>query len=470
VDRVLLALTLLALVSRLVWVLFIHPPHEYVWSDMARYHERAKALVELGIRQKRSLAWQTWGTHVLLSLPFALFGTGAAGKWAADLLWGVMSAGCVPLTYLVAKRALLPPSISKEKSPWLRSILPTVAGVIALFWYPHLALTGFYLAEMPFCFLQLATTYLFIELLEHGRFPLLAGVAGALAFAVRPQIGVFCVLVLLVWLLHRRRHRAVGPRQLVLVSVPLLLMLAFSVGRFTWHTGYCCGIAENANMNFTAARCHNIVTQAFKNEAQLARSNRRKSTRDGRRVSLPSFRRLAKKGEDHFLALRPAMKSKTIKFVGYIGDPAAHRELRRRCYQRTGVVEQARYSLVNVSLLWFFSAQWPDVSERKRRGKGGRWPSYEVLIGASELYRGAYAVVFLVPSLLGIALVLARVHRPDAHLPLLFVALQMLVSLGVAAAFFGTPRLRSPYDPFAFVLALHALDWTVARVRGRQKQ
>ena len=89
---------------------------------------------------------------------------------------------------------------------------------------------------------------------------------------------------------EQREYRLYVPPG-VSAPAPLVLMLAFSFWRFHLHTGYWGGIAENANMNFTAGRCHNIVTQAFRTQAELDASNRRNTTSDGRRVSLPGFRK-----------------------------------------------------------------------------------------------------------------------------------------------------------------------------------
>ena len=160
------------------------------------------------------------------------------------------------------------------------------------------------------------------------------------------------------------------------------------------------------------------------------------------------------------------MEHESIKFVGYIGDPDVHREIRRECFARTGVVEQVRYSVVNASLLFFFASPWPDFAETKRRDKAGHFPPGIVLVGLAEGSRFFYAIFLLLPSLVGAALGLRELVRRDTtpNLALAFVALQLFVSLAVAAVFFGDPRLRAPYDPFAFVLAILALTTAMRRL------
>ena len=61
VRRVLLGLTGLALLTRLVWVLLVHRPADYIFSDMRKYVERATEVAELGMQiGDREYAWQAW--------------------------------------------------------------------------------------------------------------------------------------------------------------------------------------------------------------------------------------------------------------------------------------------------------------------------------------------------------------------------------------------------------------------------
>jgi hypothetical protein len=436
-----------AFVVRAVWVLFVHPPAEAEFSDMARYIDRAELLAsEGGEAPRRSLAWQTWGTHTLLALPLWLFGP-ETGRTVAALWWAAFGAGTVALTAVLA-------AFVRPPGPHFRA-LPAIAGTVMFSWYPNLAGTGYWLAETPFAFCQLAAFTALCDVMRRGRAgsALAAGLAGAVAFAVRPQIAVFFALVFVLAMWRRRDLPRVTWRHHVIVALPLLAMFAFSNWRFVHHTGYCCGVAENANMNFTAGRCHNIVTQAFKSEAALASSVRRGSTKDGRRVSIPGFRQLAARGEDHPLALAPALGSETIRFVGYIGEPAIHEDLQAQCWARTGLLEQLRYGVTNMSLLWFWARQWPDSADKKAPAG---------LRVVSEVYRHLFVVVLWLPGLAGIAWALAGIKR---SLPRALCGVNLLVSMGVAAVFFGDVRLRTPYDPFWIVLAAWVVGAGIGRLR-----
>lgn len=438
--RFLLLLLVLGLATRFAWVMWIHPPWDYVFSDMAKYVNRATALAEHGfVWGDRTLAWQAWGTHYILAVPLKLFGKD--NLVAGAVLWALMGGLTVPLAYLVGCRVSSRPLLAK------------IVGIAALVWHPSLSNSGSFLSETPFLFFQLWSTYWLLCTLQEGKRSVGAGIVSAIAFAVRPQSALFFLLVFALWLLNFKRLRHVRWFHLVAIAVPLLSMLYFSMWRFEQHTGYGPGVAENANMNLTAARCHNIVTQAFRTEFLKKRSERKHNTRDGRRVSLPGYRLIKKKiPDDSILGLRPALGSDTIRIVGYVGDPDIHREIRTQCYEKTGVIEQARYSLVNMSLLWFVGQQWPE------KEKGREW-----FLGPVEVFKHFYQVVIWVPSLVGMVwFMLGARRRPSMSV----IAFQTFTSTAIAGLFFGSIRLRTPYDIYAIILAieLYAILW--ARVKA----
>ena len=141
----------------------------------------------------------------------------------------------------------------------------------------------------------------------------------------------------------------------------------------------------------------------------------------------------------HPLGLRPALGGDTIRFVGYIGDPEANKAIRAECYRRTGALEQIRYSVVNVWLLWFISQQWPEME------KGREW-----FLPPAQFFTHVYQVLVWVPSLIGIAWAIAWIRKRPG---LTIIAWHLVSSMTVAAVFFGDIRLRLPYDPYAIILA-----------------
>ena len=93
----------LALGSRLVWAVLVHPPKDHRFSDMKFYWWRAERVAERGLwgTPDPIVAWQAWGTHALLSVPVRFFG--AAAPVVAGVLWALAGAAIVGGVYALAR-------------------------------------------------------------------------------------------------------------------------------------------------------------------------------------------------------------------------------------------------------------------------------------------------------------------------------------------------------------------------------
>ena len=464
-DRRFWVLVGLAALTRLVWVIWVHPPQDHVFSDMAHYVHRARLVAGFELEPgMRKMAWQAYGTHVLLAIPMLLLGPGQSALEVASFIWAACSAATVVLAYDLAWLTLPGPRVADAKDDaihWPALVVATVT----LLWFPFVSHTGYFTSEAPFTCALLATTLAIARVLHTGKGLVGAGVWAALAFMLRPQSGLFLALLGLAWLIDRRAptwFRAIGWREAARFAAPVAVALLVSMLRFGYYTGELGVVAENGTMNLTAGRCHNVVTRAYASEAELEASARDGERRHQRRVSLPGFRALAAEGPDHQLALRPALGTESLDIVGYIGDPEAHAALRQRCYAETGVAGQLRYSLVNVALLAVVARPWPESSDHT----SPHW--LPVALRARDL-----AALLTPLALFGLGLALvgwARCRDASDHLrraSLGVCALQLVSLLIVAAVFFGTPRLRTPYDPYALILLVHVLSWAHGAWRGR---
>jgi hypothetical protein len=112
-----------------------------------------------------------------------------------------------------------------------------------------------------------------------------------------------------------------------------------------------------------------------------------------------------------------------------------------------------------VSLSWFFGTQWPEQSRNARYFR----PPVDV-------FKYVYVGLVWLPSLVGMGAAVWWIRRRPG---LTFCAWQLINSMVVAAIFFGDIRLRTPYDPYAIVLALEGwvlVVGVVVRWRGRRAE
>lgn len=454
---ILVTLTALAVGSRVGWATVVHPAWDFVFKDMGAYVTHAQRLIDHGLSPDRALAFQAWGTHTLLALPLWL--GGEHGLVVAAVLWGLLAAAAVPMTYLLACRVCA----SRRTA--------AAVGVAALLWYPNMANAGLFLSETPLLFLLIAAVWRLVVLLQEGRGALTCGVLCALCFALRPEVGLALAGMVGVWAWVGGGRATI--RQVAIVALPVVLTLLFSLWHFNRHTGRW-GIAESARANLTPARCHHPWVQAFDSWDQLARGTMQKNA--GRVYGVVYFYELHERGG----LLRPAFgaEPRTVKgistaageavpvrvgpegislqFVGHRADPEIHAAIQRACVERAGWVEQIKISAVNLSGLWFFNRHWPDNT------RGGA-----PFLPWSNAFIAIFNYGVWLPSLIGAGWALGTARRrPELAL----CAVPLVGLMIVAAVWFGEVRLRTPYDPLALLLALEVLaagvGWWLSRGTG----
>lgn len=459
-------LSFLAVLSRLWWVLRVHPPGEHVFRDMRSYVVRAQWLVEHGLEPWPAMAFQPPGTSGLLALPLAIAGPEQLG--AAAVLWALFSAAAVPLTWALAREV------------GSRRWVAPVSAALVLVWMPALSYAGLFTSETPYCAALLLACWRLAALARTGRGGLGAGMACALAFLIRPQIAVAMVLIIggAAWLRGRdRAGGAVSWAQLGLTAAPLVLAGLLSTLWIRHQVGDFAGVtATSSTLNAALGRCHLTRVQAFGSEPEMVRS---RSLEAGRVVGAPALWSLHERFPDpgHVYALRPALGSEaraltlTVKrggeearvlaevreeglslaYVGTRDDRAIHRALLRACRERTSVAGQVRYAVQNLSLMVAFNPQWPD-SHSGREG----WRRI------SDAWVWIFGVVVLLPGLLGIRQAMAQAREQPGRA---VVALQLIGSMIVAALVFGSIRIRVPHDPLWLILACEGVLAALASFR-----
>ncbi len=419
-ERWTLALFAAALIVRLHWNDRIHPPGDYVYSDMNGYVGRADHLLKVGLRPHEYSSFFPFGTHYMVAAMKKLFG--ADNFHAIGVLYALFGAGTVAFAYMSARRACT--------FVW---VAPAV-GILGIFYYPHVSLGGYILSEVPFGFFLMGALWMSLRMADEGRHRDAWGMGlfAGIGIVVRPQLLVSAAVLGLYWIVRRKALPKIRLIHLLQSFVPVLAMLILSSALVRHNTGRFGLVSENGSFNLVFGRCHN---------------SKIRSTPDGKghgRVHFrpPSFlqvknheARSKKKGIPPRVALNPALKDE-LTYPGYIGDRERHMDYVRQCIDKTGLGGQLAYSVTNASLLWRHNVPWPD-SGRSQWRSVSRW------------WTRAHRNVLAVPALIGL-LVLGWGRR---RIKLALVAVHMLAMIVVAAIFFGSIRVRTPYDYIIMILA-----------------
>ncbi len=415
-----LCLFVAALIVRLHWNLHVHPPGDYVYSDMRGYLSMARRAAEDPWSPHEYAAFYPWGTHVLFAASYRLF--------PADPLRAV----AVTLALL---GALVPPAahaLARRASRWPAVVAPLL-GLVLVFDYPLLALGGYALSEVPFALTVVASSWLALRLADTGRRrdAWALGAVLAAGAALRPQILLAVALWGLLWLARRRSFPRLRPALLAHAAVPLVLVLAGSALRLHHHTGRWGLISENGSFNRVFGRCH--VTSIRADPDRLGR------VRTG--FSPPAFLQLRHRAK---LPGRPwpqldPVGARKIVYRGYIGDARIHQGFIDDCLARSSLGQQLSFAATHVALLWDHNVMWPD-SGRVFWQRPARWWG-----DLHRRYVGLPAAWALLVPLLGRRF--ARLAVP---------AMQLWGLLLVAGLYMGSMRMRVPYDPLWLLFALEA--------------
>lgn len=405
--------TLLALVVRLVWNLAIHPPGNFITSDMHSYWTQSSGMLNAPLQKSGTAIFFPYGTASLLTVVRAIFGQ--ENHLALAIVYACLGTLLVPLVYYLTAR------LTHAQH------LPRIAALVTCFYYPFVSYGGYYLSELPFGVCVTATAFYSLRLADRGRTrdAYLVGAAIAIGATFRPQLLASIPLLLGAWLFRRRVWRGFRAAHWLRLGLPIAFVVAFSMARFHYHTGRWGLISGNGALNYAFGRCHALTIEA-------------RAPRYLASFSPPPMGYLGNREKRHpnsFVRLDPALQTK-ISLQGTMWTPETFADLTRKCVEATGYARQIRYALMHVIMLWGFNNAWPDS------------------MGGTYLYVMLVAVVlhnlfFLVPTIVMFGAIFRREFSRHALLGVHLVAL-----VAVAMLYFGDVRYRMPYDGLIIVLGL----------------
>jgi 4-amino-4-deoxy-L-arabinose transferase-like glycosyltransferase len=384
---------------RLVWGLFVHPPLNYVFSDMGGYVDRA-IHVATGGALSRFDTFYPPGTHLLLALPLWLFGHGRSGLWVASVLWVLLSAMVPLLAWRVALRLTSPPGAA-------------ITATLCSIWPLFITYGGFFLSEIPSIVFFLLTLWLAMRASEAagrsaGFVAALAGLSGGVALAIRPQL--ILNLAIAGWMLLRKReHRA---RIATLAGVGLIIPVAAVLALNASAAGRFVGMSENGGLNFFQGHCpvHTVTT------------------------GNPST---------GFLVFASPVVVENNRGLDYVFP--THLAWEQSYFMRQGMrciahdpIGQIAVVARNVADLGITSVPWPQATDRGLRR----------FVRPTNLVYSA-----LLPSIVVASFFAARRKRRQGRRAGEWVLIaHLLAVLPTAIVFYGDPRFRVPYDVFGLAL------------------
>jgi hypothetical protein len=469
----LICILLATFAVRMHWNLSAHPIGEFMYSDMNGYNGRANQILDDPWQKKEYATFFPYGTTFLLAAIKYVFGR--ENFTAIGTIYALMSTGIVWCMYAITRRI--------APAPW---VAPAV-GVLGIFYYPLISITGYILSEGPSSFFMILGTLLLLRLIDDGkaRDAWLLGCVVAVGAAIRPQILMSGAVFGLYWLVTRKHFPNVTWKRLLMVAIPIVVVLGFSSWRLHYHTGRTGLISENGRINQVFGRCHNKGIYSMP---------------DGKghgtvRFAPPPLIQLEKwsdKNPDSWMQLDPVfgadptpmdmqgfridshgckkrkcyVEGGEVQYSGYIGDHEKQGQIIRECMRRSGVLKQMRYSLTHVVLLWGYNGMWPDHANPKPRpvDTSRRW---RVM---TDRWKDLHNWYLLPAALLGLLFPLF----PGRFRGQAVVSLGLWGLLVVAALYIGGLRFRIPYDPIIIVLAAQAyafvLGYLIEFVRARRRR
>ena len=229
---------LIATALRLWFSLKIHPPGDFIFSDMLAYDGHAQNL-----RDRHLGPWDTFSPHgypALLALIYSL--SGKNFQWVAILQSLMGGATCV-----------LAALISKRMSP--SRLLPWVVMTVMTFYLPLIYYGGFLLTETFCTFALTLSIWLLFRLVEFPKVSraLAAGLSLSATALIRPNILlVYAVLpIYFAIVFWPNRKQAIGVwAKMLLFSLPLLLSVSVFNSKLM---GKPVGLGTNGGLNFFLA-------------------------------------------------------------------------------------------------------------------------------------------------------------------------------------------------------------------------
>lgn len=380
---------------RVVWVLGLHPPMDFIYSDMKTYVDTAIRFADGGSLDRYD-AFYPPGTHLLLAVPLFIFGTDRTGLWAGAVLWCALS-------------AFTPYAMWRFARYHLTTAAAALTAVFVALWPLHISYAGYFTSETPALAFLVASLWLVAAAASgrHAMSALRAGILGGVAMANRPALGLNALVAIASapGATRVRTAAAYGAGAAVILAL-VVLHNSLAAGKPTF-------LSENGGLTFFIGRCD--VLRVETGDSSTGR---------------------------HFVfAAPPALErgsGRTYRMTSpLVWEQEAFFRMGLDCIREDGVAH-LRTVARGVFDMTLTSKPWPQVDEADH---GARITIVNTLFSV--------ALPFIVVGAIG--LIRERRRRGRASGEAVMLA-HLACVLATAVLFFGDPRFRTPYDVFALAL------------------
>lgn len=399
-DRIAIGAISAGAVLRIVWILVVHPPVDYVFSDMGDYVRAAQRLVSDAPLAPYD-AFFPPGTQILLAIPLKLFGAGS-GLWVAAGLWCALSIAVVYMAWRLTRELLGPAAAG-------------LTAVLCAVWPLFITYGGYFTSETPSTAFLVAALWVGVMAARRAGqaatiLVLLSGVLAGVAVAVRPQL-LMNMLIMGAVVFFASGKRIVP---LACFAAGLLAVVGLVIVHNSIATHQLAGLARNGGVNFWFGHC----------EARHV-------------VTLNSAGKMT--GEFTFNVPFFIGRGGQYVFKGHeMSDEGFFLELGWKCIEQDKLKHVLRLGR-NIIDMTATTAPWP-------QNLVGGWLG-DVVQAANVLYS------ILLPWIVIESLFLIARRRKDGKPPVeAFLLLNLMCVVVVAIVLFGEPRVRSVYDVFGFAL------------------
>ncbi len=392
------SILIIALLLRIIFVFFIHPPEKYLYSDMKGYYNRA---IKISKGEKEEIIDTLYppGTHYFYSIFFKFKNAFFIIK-LVNIIVSVISCFFI---YLISK------ILFNLKSALISLFISSIN-------YIFIDFTGYILSETPFIFtLSMMFFFLLKSIKEQNNikrfiYSFLSGLLLIISSSIRSSILLFIPFFIVWWIFNIKKYKLYYNVFFYLLGfLPILIILSLRIYLITGSFGV---ISTNNGLNFFQGRSHVRDIEFYDLE----------------------------RGSYYLFASPVAIQKGYIKNYKFYYGPYNSSSLFEEGIKemKKDIGRTILFSLEQILDLFFTVDIWPTFAIRTK-----------ILPNLIKYYNYIFIILVILPSIILFIIRFKKIKSNLSLLPYFFI----LVIILTAMIFYGDPRFRVPFDIFFIILS-----------------